>query len=295
MAAATRAAERRGVTKKARVETVVFELLREHEADGALPTSGRFLFYELEQRGLAAKPSPDDMRPNKRRSIGWPPGEQDVIDALTRLRENGAVPWEWITDDTRHVAEWQHAATVADYLADRLDEATINPWGGEPPLILCESRATAGVLERVASAYCCPISGRSGQVAGHLHTRVAPLLRVERLVLYLGDLDKAGGDIERNTRGVLERAADREIDWERLGITHEQVEERNIEAIWKVDGRDRTGRWAWEAEALTQAGLIALVREKLDALLPERLDDVLEREREEREVLARFLATWEAA
>jgi hypothetical protein len=46
-----------------------------------LPTSGRFVFYELDQRGGAKKPDPDDTRMNRRRSIGWPPGSQDVIAA----------------------------------------------------------------------------------------------------------------------------------------------------------------------------------------------------------------------
>jgi hypothetical protein len=57
-----------------------------------LPTTNRFLFYELEGMGQACKPSPDDLRPNKRRSIGWPPGSQDITDALTALREQGVIP-----------------------------------------------------------------------------------------------------------------------------------------------------------------------------------------------------------
>lgn len=31
------------------------DLIRQHEADGALPTNGRFLFYELEQAGVVPK------------------------------------------------------------------------------------------------------------------------------------------------------------------------------------------------------------------------------------------------
>jgi hypothetical protein len=274
-------------SKLPRVRRAVHELLLDKARAGDIPTNGRFVFYELEQRGDATKPSPDDLRPNKRRSKGWPPGAQDVTDALAWLREKGTVPWEWITDETRQLAQWSHAPTVADYLRDRLREATINPWGEElPPLILCESRATAGVLERVVSSYCCPIAGLSGQVAGFLHVELAPLLQGRRAVLYLGDLDKAGADIERNTRRVLDPGW--ALDWQRLAMTEEQAE--GIEPIYKQDGRDKQWREAWEVESLGQRALVALMREALDALLPEPLARVQEREHEQRVAMEALLS-----
>jgi hypothetical protein len=278
-------------TKRGRTQRAVLELLYEHDAQGGIPTNGRFVFYELEQRGLATKPSPDDLRPNKRRSNGWPPGAQDVGEALTDLRELGIVPWSWIEDETRHVSIWLHAATVLDYVRDRVAEARVNPWGDtDPPLILCESRATAGVLEVVTAGHVCPITGTAGQCGGHLHTDVAPLLvGNDRQVLYLGDLDKSGADIELNTRRVLERAAGRAIGWRRLGMTEEQAEERDITPIWKTDGRTKRGHWAIEVEALGQAELVALVRSQLDELLPEPLAGVREREARERDAVERFL------
>lgn len=271
-------------TKKGRTEQVVLRLLLDHERDGGLPTTGRFVFYELEQRGEATKPSPDDRRPNRRRSIGWPPGAQDVTDALTRLREGEIVPWWWIVDEERQLVEWAYAATVAGYVADRVDEARVNPWGDEPPpLVLSESKATAAVLRSLVAGYVCPIAGTKGQCAGFLHTEVAPILTGnDRRVLYLGDLDRSGADIEDNTRRVLEREAGRAIDWTRLGMTEEQAAEQGIEPIWKVDGRDRKGHSAIEVESLGQAAVVELVRDALDRLLPEPLADVLERERVQR-------------
>jgi hypothetical protein len=277
-------------TKIGRIQRCLLALLAEHERDNALPTSGRFLFYEMEQRGMARKPAPDDARANKRRQLGWPPGEQDITDALTKLRECGSVPWNWIEDVTRRVAIWAYAATVAAYMRDRLAEATINPWGGaRPPLILCESRGTAGVLERTVSAYCCPIAGTSGQVNGFLRTVIAPLLEDgDRAVLYLGDLDLTGVDIEGNTRSVLERCLGRPLDWRRLGITAEQAGARGLEPIRKQAGR-KPAHLALEVEALGQATAVGLVRETLEAMLPEPLTNVLEREQAEREALRAIL------
>jgi hypothetical protein len=120
-------------TKAGRTQRVVLDLLRQHEADGALPTAGRFVFYELEQQGLAVKPDPDDQRRNRRRSHGWPPGQQDITDALTTLREREVIPWDWITDEERHLTSWRYAATVAEYLEESIDRARIDCWEGKLP------------------------------------------------------------------------------------------------------------------------------------------------------------------
>jgi hypothetical protein len=276
---------------------VVHELLLAKHGAGEIPTNNRFMFYELEQRGLATKPNPDDQRKHRRRNVGWPPGQQDITDALMWLREEGLIPWRWITDQTRHIDVWLHAPSVLGYLRDRLDEARINPWGDEPPpLIICESKATADVLRSAVSEYVCPITGTGGQCGGFLRTEVAPLLiGNDRRPLYIGDLDKSGVvDIEGNTRRVLERASRRPLDWRRVAIRPEQAQ--NIEPILKPDGRERDRRLhrCWEVESLGQRRLVALVREALDELLPEPLFRVQAREAEQRQETARLLNGWSA-
>ena len=180
---------------------------------------------------------------------------------------------------------------MAAYLLDRLEEATINPWHPEPPpLLITEAKGMASILARPVSAYACPIAGLKGQAGkGWLITKVAPDLLAgnKRRVLYLGDLDRSGEDIERNAQSVLERAAGRSIDWERIGLTHGQAE--GIQPIWKIDGRDRAGRWAWEVESLGQAAVVRLVQDALDARLPEPLESVLEREAAQREAARELL------
>jgi hypothetical protein len=273
-----------------RMQRAVLDLLLRHEAKGEIPTNGRFVFYELEGQKVVRKARQGESR----RGNSADPREQEIIDALTALREREIIPWDWIVDETRVLHEWDYAATVLDYVLARLEEATINPWGGEPPpLVLVESRSLGGVLRGPASVYCCPIAATNGQVKGLLHTKIAPrLIGNERKVLYLGDHDLHGDQIEANTRHVLERAAGRAIDWRRIAITAEQVAEHGLEPILKTDGRygkrgadgKRAGRthWAVEAEALGQTMVVALMRAALEELLPEPLADVLEREDEQR-------------
>jgi hypothetical protein len=263
-------------SKRARIRRHVLELLAEHEATGSLPTTIRFLFYELEHRGLAQKTTKE--RHGRRRNIGWPPGSQDITDVITRLRDAGEIPWTWIADTERSVAVWSHDRTVAEYLATKLEGARLNPWEpGLPPLILSESKGVAEVLQAVAYEYVCPIAGLKGQTAGFLRTAIAQLLGDnDRTVLYLGDLDRCGLDIEHNAAAVLQAATGRLRNWTRIGLNMDQVE--GVEPIWKTDGRDGQGHDAWELESLGQSALVALVRSTLDDLMPQPLTDVQERE-----------------
>jgi len=71
-------------------------------------------------------------------------------------------------------------------------------------------------------------------------------------VIYLGDLDLAGGQIEGNTRAVLEREIGGALQWERLALTEEQVRDYDLPIIIKRDRRYKDGRphEAVETEAL---------------------------------------------
>jgi hypothetical protein len=120
----------------------------------------------------------------------------------------------------------------------------------------------------------------------------APRLRLlwpRRRRSSLGDPDHQGGQIEANTREVLERESRCEIEWERVAIT--AIQARRIDPILKPDRRYRPPRTyeAWETEALGQTRVVALLRSALDALIPEPIDDVRVREDEQREAVARLL------
>jgi hypothetical protein len=261
---------------KGRLQREVFKLLRKHYLRGELPTSNRFLYYELVQSGVLDK--------TKTRAKGRG-ADQDLSDASKRLRDEGLVPWEWIVDETRSLTEWQFGSSVADYLAQSLAEARIDCWDGQPPpLLICESRTFAGVLERgLAAEFLCPVTATNGQVGGFLHTDVAPVLRGNgRPVLYVGDWDERGAMIEANTRRVLVQAAGERI-WRRVALTRAQVDEYELPVIEKYDKVLKRHGLAVEVEALGQGAVTALVREAIEGLLPEPLADVRLREQAQRD------------
>jgi hypothetical protein len=265
-------------TARGKVRIALMVLLEAHRVANMLPTSVRFLFYELVAKSLISK---SGNRP-----------DQIVSKALTDLRERGLVPWGDIVDETRSVEDFTGSASVAEDWLLFLDVARIDPWRGAIPFIITESRSLAGVLRAMCREYRIRITSTNGQVGGFLHTKVAPRLKPGDRVGYLGDYDLAGDDIEANTRCVLEDIIGGELDWERLALTREQVNRYRLPTIIKTDKRfnDDGGRHeAVETEALSQALIVEIVRDWLDGLLPQPLDRIRVREQRERRRLRRLI------
>ena len=138
-------------------------------------------------------------------------------------------------------------------------------------MILTESRSLSGVLNNMAYEYLTPIAPTNGQVGGFLRTDIAPaLIPGQRMVLYLGDFDWQGHQIEANTRKVLEELIDGELRWERVALTETQVKRHKLPIILKPDRRYKPVRHhnAVECEALEQSFIVGLVRRRLNVLLP---------------------------
>ncbi|MFZ0848297.1 MAG: hypothetical protein WAO08_03705 [Hyphomicrobiaceae bacterium] len=249
------------------------------KANDEIPTSARFIFYELEQAGVVPK-----RYDGKARTPA-----QDVSVGLMQLRKTGLVPWHWIEDETRSVDEWQYANSVADYILEAVDRARIDCWQGEePPLTICESRATKGVLGDLAYEYLVPITATSGQSGGFIVTEIVPLQQDHRRVLYVGDFELRGpaDQIEANTRRKIEEHTGRRFgtdEWAKIALTEDQVE-RSARlkrlAIPKLDKRNKPPKRydAIECEAIGQGALVRLIRKHLDRLLPEPIGTVSKRE-----------------
>jgi hypothetical protein len=287
-------------TKSGRLQRACLDLLREHKRKGDIPTNGRFLFYELEQRGVIPKKY-DGVNPATGKKLARTP-LQDVSVATMHLREVGLIPWDWIEDETRTLSEWRYADSVADYVDDTVPRARIDVWAGdEPPLIICESRATMGVLRSLTYEYLCPITATNGQSGGFIVTDIVPLLKGnKRKVLYVGDYELRGpaDQIEQNTKRYIEEHTGRtfgEGEWTKIALTEKQVNASprlKRLSITKVDKRNKPAKVyeAIECEALGQGVLVRIIRKHLDSLLPELLADVREREQAQRAKVRAMLA-----
>jgi hypothetical protein len=266
----------------------VLRLYREHLEAGMLPTSIRFLFYELVALSIIAKQASGVLKPG---AVGQRRPDQDVIDAITDLRESNLIPWNAIVDETRSLDDYTGWPTIAEGLGAYLNAIELDPWRGAAPLILTESRSLAGVLRALMREYRVMIAPTNGQTNGFLRNNVAPKIVDATPVLYLGDWDFSGGKIEDNTRRVLEREIGRELDWTRLALTETQVRNPalNLTIIDKYDRRTKTTHPSVETEALSQQVIVQIVRDRLTALLPRSLASVQRREAAERRRLRELL------
>ena len=284
-------------TKAGRLQRACLDLLREHKRNGDIPTNGRFLFYELEQRGVIPK-NYDGINPDTGKKWARTP-LQDVSVATMHLRECGLIPWDWIEDETRSLNNWQYSDNVLDYLRDTISSARIDLWQGEePPFIISESRATMGVLRNLAYQYLVPITATNGQCGGFIVTDIVPLLKGNRRVRYVGDFELRGpaDQIEQNTKRYIEEHTSRVFGdrWMKIALTEQQVKaNKRLErlSITKLDKRYRPAKEyeAIECEALGQGVLVRIIRRHLDNLLPEPLDVVREREKRQRASMRRVL------
>jgi hypothetical protein len=273
-------------TRIGRMRRALYDRWRQHQAEGMLPTSARFFYYELVALGVISKTTEARSDGKKGRR-----SDQDMIDALTDLRKTAIIPWADIVDETRELMEWEVFDSIADAMREKWKTARLNLWESHrPPMILCESRSLRGVLEPLASEYQCPIASTNGQVAGFLHTTIGPALAPGDTVLYFGDADLAGNHIEANTRKVLEEIVGGPLNWERVAITEEQIKQFKLPIIQKYDKRTRSSHPAVETEALGQSRIVALLRDRLRKLMPEaRRRRVHVREAEERAKIGRKL------
>jgi hypothetical protein len=273
---------------------LVFARWQEHQqmADG-LPTSARFIFYELVKANLILKHYPPgaDGKEKKRQPA------QDVSEASFWLRDNGYIPWEDISDEVRQFHDYTGYPTLPEAVAAVLEQPLGDPWNGDWPCILTESRSLAGVLYPLAEQFRVQIASVGGQCGGFLRTGIIPCLLPNQRILYLGDLDDQGEDIEANTRRVLQTFQTSGepplmmLRWERLLLTREQVRQFGLPSIQKVDNRFKPPRTrpATESEALGQQRIVDIVRERLAELLPVSIPTMERREQRLRQRIARFL------
>jgi hypothetical protein len=210
-------------------------------------------------------------------------------EALTQIREDGRIPWGWLVDETRSIEDYTGYRSIQEGVFAKLPHIRLDPWHNNAPLILTESRSLAGVLRDIAYEYRASIASTNGQVGGFLRTDIGPRLRAGAHVIYLGDYDLSGGQIENNTRRVLEREGS--LEWERLALTEQQVADYDLPVIMKQDRRYKDDHLheAVETEAISQRVLTEILQTRLAELLPEPLARVQAREARQRTQITKRL------
>jgi hypothetical protein len=212
-------------------------------------------------------------------------GYRLICRELVKMRVDGSIPYDWISDTSRAGYFVTGYASSSDFIENMAGHYRGEMWRDLPafPEVWCESRSIAGVLLDTCQEYgvsLYPSGGFSSltfiyEAARHLN-RIAAGRTVH--ALYVGDYDPAGvlidQDIERKLRSHL---VDVELVFKRVGITEEQVLQYDLPTKPRKEGDRRAQHVAEtvEAEAMPAATLRGLIVEEFEALIPDGHFDVV--------------------
>ena len=168
---------------------------------------------------------------------------------LTRAREQGIIPWEWIVDETRAVERrptWDDPAAFFEevagwYRADR--------WADQPErvMVISEKSTVAGVLRPVLQKWAVPFASYHGHSsATALNDLAAESVGDRRplTILYVGDHDPSGRHMsDVDIPGRLERYGG-DATLTRLAILPEQIRRYGLPTE-PAEEKRRDPRYAW--------------------------------------------------
>lgn len=171
-----------------------------------------------------------------------------VIRLLSRMRLDGTLPWDWITDGTRR----RHKPHTFGGLAAMLDYSRQtyrrSLWDDQPTYveIWCEKDAIVGVLEEVTWDWDVPLLPCKGYPSlTYLHEAAQEIAAVGKpaQLYYFGDRDPSGVDIDKNVeRRLRQFAPHADITFTRVAVLQSQIEELDLPTrpTKSTDSRSRT-------------------------------------------------------
>jgi hypothetical protein len=232
-----------------------------------------------------------------------------VVENLGVMRENGSLPFEWITDSTRYRRIPSMYNSVEEALSETAQLYRRDLWAQQPRHIevWAESDSIAGTIDPVTSALGVGLFSCRWQASKTFcHSAAVEYLRRGKpvTVLYIGDWDPSGLSIAMSLKERLNRYSrgEVEIDFERVAVVPTDVREggyvthdvnpddKNLDRFMTECQLRRLPVVAVETEAIPAPEL----RDRLEAELYEQAEDIetwnatIAAEQSEKEVLARM-------
>ena len=233
-------------------------------AAAAQPITGRGVGYKLFTAGLIPSMSRNEM--------------QRVYRLLKEERERGAIPWEWIVDETRGLeikASWSNPAQFAKEMTVAYRRSF---WDSQPKRcqLWSEKGTVRGVLRPVLDQYGVgfnPVHGFTSATDAYNASQSDD--GRELVVLYVGDFDPSGMNMsESDLPKRFAKYGGDHITLKRIALTGEQVHDLPPfpAADKKKDPRFRwfTGRYGnqcWELDAMDPNALRECVEKAIKELI----------------------------
>lgn len=245
------------------------------------PMTVRQVFYQATVHGIVEKAES---------------GYAKVQNDLTILRRAGALPYEWLVDNTRWQRKPQTFSSIEQALQDTARLYRKSLWADAEAYVevWLEKDALAGVVLPVTALYDVPLMVARGYASlSFLHSAADYIssLSVPTFVYHFGDYDPSGVNAAEKVKQTLrEMAPKAEIHFERVAVTPAQIAAWSLPSrpTKKTDTRAKSfADTSVELDAIDPQRLRKLVEDVIQRHLPtDELNVLLEAERSERELLA---------
>ena len=234
-------------------------------------------------------------------------GYRRVQRQLLLMRREDLIPYDWIADNTR----WMRKPNTYNGLRDCLEESArfyrASVWRDLPDhvQVWCEKDALAGVLMQETARYDVPLMvtrGYSSETFAYESASDMKATGKDCFVYYVGDLDPSGWSASNDLQSKLEDFTDHEVDFQRIAVTPEQVDNWQLPSrpSKKTDTRHKAferefgmGMPSVELDAIPPDQLRHLVRAAIESHIPSgHLEAIDIEEREARSTLETMLENY---
>lgn len=215
------------------------------------------------------------------------PNNQKSYDKLGRdvgnARMTGLIDWTAIIDRTRLLRGNNHWGAPSDIMNSAAESFAVDKWSREygqkiRPEVWVEKDALVGVVGRVCDELDVNYFSCRGYTSlSEMWSASQRLLKYKRqgqtpFVIHLGDHDPSGIDMSRDITDRLETFTRRELEFERIALNIDQVEEYNPppNPAKLSDSRAtayiaRFGDESWELDALRPTVIAELITEAVES------------------------------
>jgi len=251
------------------------------------PMTVRQVFYQATVRDLVEKSE-----------AGYTKVQTDLV----QMRRAGALPYDWLPDNTRWQRKPRTFSSVEHALAETARFYRKSLWDNADAYVevWLEKDALSGVIMPVTSLYDVPLMVARGYASlSFLHSAAEYIngLEVPTYIYHLGDYDPSGVNAGEKIESTLrEMAPDAEIYFERIAVTETQIKTWNLPSrpTKTSDTRSRGfGDISVELDAIKPDLLRAVVQDAIEEHLPADQFRVLKvAEASERELIAGLIGSW---
>lgn len=262
------------------------EIIADYQAQG-FDLTLRQLYYQFVSR---------DIIPNTQASY------KNLGSVINDGRLAGMIDWLAIVDRTRELRSLSHWDEPSDIVETCAVQFNIDKWATQKyrPEVWIEKDALAGVFERICRELDVPLFSCRGYTSqSEMWVASQRLLRYRKskqtpIIFHFGDHDPSGKDMSRDIVDRLQMFTNRNLEFERLALNMDQVEEYtpppNPAKI--TDSRAQGyiaefGDENWELDALEPSVLADLVRASIAGITDkDAMKEADEEQERHRETLA---------